>query len=78
MAGVVQPVGVPVQSAVGEDTAAGFLGGDMRPVERAGDGAASRHHDAIGGGGVNGAPGSFSLRQRTERLAGRFGATVET
>jgi hypothetical protein len=25
----------------------------------------------------NEAPGSFSLRQRTERLAGRFGATVE-
>lgn len=51
MAGVVQPVGVAVHSAVGEDTAAGFLGGDTRPVERAGDGAASRDHDAMGEGG---------------------------
>lgn len=51
VAGVVQPVGIAVQSAVGEDMAAGFLGGDTRPVERAGDGAASRHHDAMGEGG---------------------------
>lgn len=63
MAGVVQPVGVAVQSAVGEDTAAGFLGGDTRPVERAGDGAASRHHGAMGEGGGEWRTASVSFRR---------------